>query len=147
MPNWTVDLFPQVEEFLNGLAPAELARVSSVISLLEQAGSRLPEPHSKLIRSPNNWKLRELRIRYGQHCYRILYAFDTRRHACLLVAADKAEYGFEAFYDDHVSTADRLMKEHEQALKAKAQASESERGKVAKRQQPGKVRKRKRGPQ
>jgi hypothetical protein len=75
--------------------------------------------------------MKELRITYGDRCYRILYAFDPRRHACLLVAADKAEYGYKDFYDDNIPVADNMLDKHEQALKA-ATAPRQKRGKVKK---------------
>ncbi|MEA9575682.1 type II toxin-antitoxin system RelE/ParE family toxin [Xanthomonas campestris] len=145
MSGWSVDLFPQVKEFLNALDLHELARVSAVITLLEQAGPLLPEPYAKRIKASRHRTMRELRVRYGERVYRILYAFDTKKRACLLVAADKAEYGFDAFYDDFIARADRLMDDHEHDLRTENERTKQESGKKLKGRKPPGGAKKKRG--
>jgi hypothetical protein len=54
--------------------------------------------------------MRELRI---QHCgdpYRVLYAFDPRRAAILLLGGNKA--GNDRWYEEYVPQADELYDEH-----------------------------------
>jgi hypothetical protein len=58
--------------------------------------------------------MRELRIQHQGRPYRILYAFDRRRAAILLLGADKT--GQDRWYDEHVPRADTLYDEHLQEL-------------------------------
>ena len=54
--------------------------------------------------------MRELRIQHQGNPYRILYAFDPRRMAVLLLGGDKT--GDDDWYDKNVPVADKLYDEH-----------------------------------
>jgi hypothetical protein len=59
--------------------------------------------------------MRELRVQHEGRPYRVLYAFDPRRAAILLLGGDKT--GNDRWYDEHVPVADRLDAEYLQVLK------------------------------
>lgn len=54
--------------------------------------------------------MRELRIQHRGRPYRVLYAFDPRRAAILLLGGDKT--GNDRWYQEQVPVADRLHDEH-----------------------------------
>jgi hypothetical protein len=54
--------------------------------------------------------MRELRIQHQGRPYRVLYAFDPRRTAILLIGGDKT--GQDRWYDEHVPQADALYDAH-----------------------------------
>jgi hypothetical protein len=54
--------------------------------------------------------MRELRAQAGGDPLRILYAFDPRRIAILLVAGDKT--GDDRWYEANVPIADKLFEHH-----------------------------------
>jgi len=54
--------------------------------------------------------MRELRIQHHGRPYRVLYAFDSRRTAILLLGGDKS--GDERWYDREIPRADNLYDEH-----------------------------------
>jgi hypothetical protein len=54
--------------------------------------------------------MRELRVQHQGEPYRILYAFDPRRTAVLLIGGCKT--GEDRWYDEFVPLADRLYEEH-----------------------------------
>jgi len=54
--------------------------------------------------------MRELRIQHQGRPYRVLYAFDPRRMAILLLGGDKT--GDDDWYDDKVPVADKLYDVH-----------------------------------
>jgi len=54
--------------------------------------------------------MRELRVQHKGRPYRILYAFDPRRVAILLIGGDKT--GDDRWYNRYVPIADRLYEEH-----------------------------------
>lgn len=58
--------------------------------------------------------MRELRVQHKGRPYRVLYAFDPRRMAILLVGGDKT--GNNRWYDEFVPIADALYKEHMKTL-------------------------------
>ena len=54
--------------------------------------------------------MRELRIQHAGEPYRVLYAFDPRRTAILLLGGNKA--GRDRWYEEHVPKADALYDQH-----------------------------------
>ena len=80
------------------------------VGLPEEMGPRLPHPHSSSIQSSKHGAMRELRIQRKGRPYRVLYAFDPRRVAILLIGGDKT--GDDRWYDRYVPIADRLYDEH-----------------------------------
>ena len=59
--------------------------------------------------------MRELRIQHQGRPFRVLYAFDPRRAAILLLGGDKT--GNDRWYAVHVPLADRLYDEHLEQLR------------------------------
>jgi len=66
-------------------------------------------PHSSGVKGSKHDHMRELRIQHQGRPYRVLYAFDPRRVAILLVGGDKT--GDDRWYDTYVPIADRLYDE------------------------------------
>jgi hypothetical protein len=58
--------------------------------------------------------MRELRVPHQGRSYRVLYAFDPRRAAILLLGGDKT--GNDRWYEEHVPVADNLYDENLQEL-------------------------------
>ena len=61
----------------------------------------------------------------GRSEIRILYAFDSRRTAVLLLGGDKAGR-WDSWYDRNVPIADRLFAEHTEKHKEAAEAAKAE---------------------
>jgi hypothetical protein len=59
--------------------------------------------------------MRELRVQHQGRPYRVLYAFDPRRVAILLIGGDKT--GNDRWYEEFVPRADRLYDRHIETLK------------------------------
>ena len=54
--------------------------------------------------------MRELRIQHAGRPYRILYVFDPKRRAVLLIGGDKT--GKDRWYETHIPLADRIYREY-----------------------------------
>ena len=59
--------------------------------------------------------MRELRVQHEGRPYRVLYAFDPRRSAILLIGGDKT--GDARWYEIQVPVADRLYDTHLDTLR------------------------------
>jgi hypothetical protein len=59
--------------------------------------------------------MRELRIQHNGQPYRVLYAFDPRSVALLLIGGDKT--GQDRWYREFVPLADRIYEIHLEAIK------------------------------
>ena len=58
--------------------------------------------------------MRELRIQHKGRPYRVLYAFDPRRVAMLLIGGDKT--GNNRWYEEYVPAADSIYERHVREL-------------------------------
>ena len=63
--------------------------------------------------------MRELRVQHEGRPYRIVYAFDPRRSAILLLGGDKT--GHDRWYEVHVPKADKLYDTHIETLRKEGQ--------------------------
>ena len=72
----------------HGLSEEEQDSVDRVVRLLSAYGPALPFPYSSGVEG-SNYALRELRVQHAGRPYRVLYAFDPKRRAVLLVGSDK----------------------------------------------------------
>lgn len=75
----------------------------------------LPYPYSSDILGAKKYNLRELRIQHQGRPYRVLYVFDPRRHAVLLLGGDKT--GDNRWYEANVPRAETIYSEYLQELK------------------------------
>lgn len=97
------------------LSEHEQDDVAATIELLADKGPRLPFPYSSGIEDSKNSHMRELRIQHAGKPYRVLYAFDPRRTAILLIGGDKT--GNDRWYKEFVPLADALYDQHVEELK------------------------------
>lgn len=103
---WDVEYTDEFEGWWDDLSEAEQEDIDAVVELLEARGPRLPFPYSSGIQSSKHDHMRELRIQHHGRPYRVLYAFDPRRTAILLLGGDKT--GNDDWYDENVPKADKL---------------------------------------
>jgi len=87
--SWDVEFTDEFEAWWNKLSEAEQEAVDASVRLLEARGPNLPFPYSSGIALSKHGHMRELRIQHQGRPYRVLYAFDRRRAAILLIGGDK----------------------------------------------------------
>ncbi len=107
---WEVEYTDQFGDWWEDLTDGEQDEVLAVVGLLEKLGPQLSFPHTSGINESRHSHMRELRIQYKGDPYRILYAFDPRRTAILLIGGNKA--GDDHWYEKMVPVADDLYDEH-----------------------------------
>lgn len=105
-----VEYTDEFEKWWDKLSEGAQAAVAAYVALLEEYGVGLGFPYSSDIRIASSTQMRELRPVHKGTPYRILYAFDPRRAAILLLGGDKT--GNPKWYDEFVPIADRLFEEH-----------------------------------
>lgn len=107
---WEVEYTDQFEEWWHTLNEQEQDSIDVVVELLEEKGPALPYPYSSAISTSRHPHMRELRVQHKGLPYRILYAFDPRRTAILLIGGNKV--GNDRWYLEYIPIADRLYDEH-----------------------------------
>jgi hypothetical protein len=113
--SWDVEYTDEFGAWWEALGDEEQASVAAVVGLLEDQGPHLGFPHTSGIASSRHRHMRELRIQHQGRPLRVLYAFDPRRIAILLLGGDKT--GKDRWYEDFVPEADRLYDAHIASLR------------------------------
>lgn len=111
---WDVEYTDEFESWWDDLTEEEQIDIDAVVGLLEAKGPHLPYPYSSDIKGSRYGVLRELRIQHKGKPYRILYAFDPRRTAILLIGGRKA--GGKDWYETFVPLAENIYEEHLKSL-------------------------------
>ena len=109
-----VEYTDEFEEWWNKLSADEQATVDAYVRMLEEFGVALGFPYSSDIKGSKHSQMRELRAQHKGRPYRVLYAFDPRRMAILLVGGDKT--GNNRWYEEFVPIADALYAKHLEIL-------------------------------
>jgi hypothetical protein len=107
---WEVEYTDEFGVWWDTLTVAEQIDVGAVVRLLEAKGPTLGYPYSSGVERSRHGQMRELRIQHQGRPYRVLYAFDPRRIAVLLLGGDKT--GDDRWYERFVPMADRLYAAH-----------------------------------
>jgi len=112
---WEVEFTDEFERWWDSLSVYEQRSVAVGVRLLEGKGSTLSYPYSSNIVGSRHGHMRELRVQHQGEPYRVLYAFDPRRTAILLIGGNKT--GHNRWYEEFIPLADRLYDEHLEQLR------------------------------
>ena len=107
---WEVEYTDEFEDWWNSLSEAEQIVVAAKVELLEKFGPTLPRPHADVVVTSRHPNMKELRGQTDKSILRVLYAFDPRRTAILLIGGDKK--GDSGWYEEFVPVADHLFDQH-----------------------------------
>jgi hypothetical protein len=94
----------------HALGEDEQDSIDRVVRMLSEYGPALRFPYSSGLESSDYPQMRELRIQHAGRPYRVLYAFDPKRRAILLLGGDKT--GKDRWYETHIPIADRIYREY-----------------------------------
>ena len=107
---WEIEFTDEFGAWWDGLDEGEQVDVRAVVNLLRERGVRLSFPHSSDVKGSRHGQMRELRVQHQGQPYRILYAFDPRRSAILLLGGNKT--GDDRWYETNVPLADKLYDQY-----------------------------------
>lgn len=111
---WEVEYTDTFASWWEELSAAEQERVTAAVELLERGGPALGRPLVETLKASRHPNMKELRPRGGH--IRVLFAFDPRRTAILLLGGDKQDR-WQRWYSDNISAADDLYDEHLKTLR------------------------------
>lgn len=111
---WEVEYTDEFGGWWEGLSEGEQESVRAGVLRLEEKGPALGRPLADTVSGSRHPNMKELRPPGGN--LRVLFAFDPRRMAILLVGGDKTDRWRE-FYEEKIPEADRLYDEHLEELR------------------------------
>ena len=111
---WEVEATDQFSSWYLALIEPEQLAINAIVDLLEERGPALGRPYADTLSGSRHANMKELRPPEGY--IRILFAFDPRRMAILLIGGDKTN-DCTGWYQRMIPVADRLYDEHLENLK------------------------------
>jgi hypothetical protein len=107
--SWEIETSHQVTTRLEHLDDDAFDQIMLSLDELEQVGPALGRPLADRVQGSRHHNMKELRS-VGGHL-RVLFAFDPRRRAILLIAENK-EGQWNQWYRDNIPAADDLYDQH-----------------------------------
>lgn len=112
---YEVEYSEEFGEWWQTLSPEEQDSIAFSVRVLEEEGVNLKRPQADTVKGSAYANMRELRVQHEGRPYRILYAFDPRRVAILLIGGDKT--GNKRWYKIFVPKADAIYAGHLREIK------------------------------
>lgn len=117
MPTWTVRLHDAFEAEFEALAEAVQDELIAQARVIETFGPAAGRPRVDTLNGSKHANMKELRFDANDVVWRAAFAFDPKREAIILVAADKSGGSEKKFYKRLIKTADERFDQHLEALK------------------------------
>lgn len=107
---WDVNITEECLEWYDGLSEEEQDSVDFGVSLIQSLGPMLKRPHADVIHGSAYKNMKELRVQHEGRPYRVLFIFDPKRNAVLLIGGDKT--GNDRWYEEFVPKAESIYREY-----------------------------------
>ena len=107
---WEVEVSDEFRQWYLGLSIEERSSVASCVELLELHGPELGRPYVDTLRGSAFPNMKELRVQHLGRPLRILFAFDPRRNAYLILGGDKT--GDKNWYIDEIHRPDAICAQY-----------------------------------
>ena len=117
MPNWTLRLHDAFEPEFEALAEAVQDELLAQAQVIETFGPAAGRPRVDTLNGSKHANMKELRFDADDGVWRAAFAFDPKREAIILVAADKSGGSEKKFYKRLIKSADARFDQHLEALK------------------------------
>jgi hypothetical protein len=107
---WEVEVSDEFIEWYTALRIEERASIAAGVGLLEVYGPGLGRPQVDTLKGSTFPNMKELRVQHQGRPYRVMFAFDPRRNAYLILGGDKT--GDKNWYIDAIRRADAIYSQH-----------------------------------
>jgi hypothetical protein len=111
---WKVFFDDEFKVWFEALEQGLQDEIWACIGLLKSRGPNLSRPRVDSIKGSAFSNMKELRVQYKGDPWRILFAFDPKRNAILLVGGNKT--GKKNWYKSHIPIADERFSRHLERL-------------------------------
>jgi hypothetical protein len=110
--SWIVEIGNEFKPEFFALEKGVRTEILALTRLLQQFGPHLGRPRVDTLNGSRHANMKELRFSATDGEWRVVFAFDTKRKAILLVAGDKSGVSEKRFYRELVRKADDRFDAH-----------------------------------
>ena len=114
---WKVLSHSEFVDWLGRLYESLYDELFANFRLLEEMGPNLSRPRVDTVKGSKFKNMKELRIQHKGEPWRVLFAFDPKRSAILLIGGNKG--GNERWYKENIPIADKRFEKHLKELEKK----------------------------
>jgi hypothetical protein len=107
---WKIERTQEVKDWIFQLDDDAKEAILRSLYILQEIGPKLGRPYVDTIKNSKYKNMKELRIQNKQRIFRILFIFDVKRNAVLLVGGDKK--GDKDFYKKMIPIAEKLYEKY-----------------------------------
>ena len=107
---WDVEVSDEFVAWYGALKEDESESVDTAVDMLVEYGPRLGRPYSDTLKGSRYPNMKELRVQHLGRPLRILFAFDPRRNAYLILGGDKTGDG--NWYVAAIHRAEAIFAQH-----------------------------------
>ena len=107
---WSIEVSDEFTEWYVALDEEEIESVTAAIDMLESYGPSLARPFADTVKGSKYPNMKELRVQHHGKPYRVLYAFDPRRCAYVILGGNKT--GDALWYVREIPRADAIFGRH-----------------------------------
>lgn len=107
---WEVEVSDEFAEWYASLDEPESQSVDAAVDKIVAYGPLLSRPYADTLKGSQYPNMKELRVQHEGRPYRILFAFDPRRNAYLILGGDKT--GDNNWYIDAIRRAEAIYVQH-----------------------------------
>jgi hypothetical protein len=107
---WEVEVSDEFKDWYERLDGDEQDSVTFSVNVLRYGGPELGRPHVDAVKGSRHKNMKELRVQHRGSPWRILFAFDPRRMAYMILGGDKT--GDARWYEVYLPKADDIYDRH-----------------------------------
>ena len=113
---WIVLYHDEFDAWLNEQDESLQDALLFSIELLQAEGPMLGRPYVDTVKGSKYPNLKELRVQHRGEPWRVLFAFDPKRRAIILLGGNKTGSGSN-WYKENIRIADKRFEEHLRSMK------------------------------
>ncbi len=125
---WKVKFHEEFQAEFDAMAQNIQDELLAEAGFVKQFGPQTARPHVDTLKGSVYANMKELRFEAADGEWRAAFAFDPKREAIVLVAADKSGVSEKQFYKGLIEKADRRYGQHLKQLKADEEAEAKKAG-------------------
>jgi hypothetical protein len=107
---WEIEVSDEFKEWYESLTDQECGSIHDAVEALAAVGPALGRPQVDTLKGSRFPNMKELRVQHQGRPYRILFAFDPRRCAYMILGGDKT--GDAQWYADAIRRAEQIYARH-----------------------------------
>ncbi len=123
---WTIERTDEIVDWIKELDDDAKEAIYKNLLILKEFGPSLGRPYVDSVKGSRHENMKELRVPNKKRVFRILFAFDPKRSAILLLGGDKR--GDKRFYQRLIPLADTLFDQHLERLRKNNETTKKSKG-------------------